>query len=72
MVRFKIFLMKKNKIDVHTGYGRLKGAGKVSVSGEAGETLLRAKHVILATGSTVRDLPGVRFDEGTILSAESY
>ena len=64
------YLMKKNKIDVHTGYGRLKGAGKVSISGEAGETILRANHVILATGSTVRDLPGVRFDGERIISSD--
>ena len=41
------YLMKKNKIDVHTGYGRLKGPGKVSVSDEQGSTTLSCKHVIL-------------------------
>ena len=64
------YLMKKNKIDVHTGYGRLKGPGKVSVSDEQGSTTLSCKHVILATGSTVRDLPGVRFDGERIISSD--
>ncbi len=64
------YLMKKNKIDVHTGYGRLKGEGKVSVQAADGETILAAKHIILATGSTVRDLPGVRFDGDRIISSD--
>ncbi|MEZ4475230.1 MAG: FAD-dependent oxidoreductase [bacterium] len=35
------FLMKKNKIDVHSGFGSLAGPGKVKVTGDAGETILR-------------------------------
>ena len=64
------YLMKKNKIDVHSGYGRLKGNGKVSVSSPAGETVLTTQNVILATGSTVRDLPGVQFDGKRIISSD--
>jgi dihydrolipoamide dehydrogenase len=64
------YLMKKNKIDVHSGHGRLKGPGKVSVSGESGEQVIGATSVVLATGSTVRGLPGLEFDGKRIISSD--
>ena len=64
------FLMKKNKVDVHAGFGRLAGAGKVAVSGEGGETVLETKNVILATGSAPRDLPFLRADGDRILNSD--
>tara|TARA_B100000378_G_scaffold42919_1_gene32167 strand:- start:102092 stop:103504 length:1413 start_codon:yes stop_codon:yes gene_type:complete len=51
-------LMKKNKITVHMGSGKLVAAGKVEVKGEKGTEELTAKHVIVATGARARDLPG--------------
>jgi dihydrolipoamide dehydrogenase len=50
-------LMKKNKITVHIGEGRLTGATSLTVKGEKGEEALTAKHVIVATGARARDLP---------------
>jgi dihydrolipoamide dehydrogenase len=55
-------LMKKNKITVHMGEGRLAGRGsgkthKLEVKGEKGTETLTAKHIILATGARARDLP---------------
>ncbi len=53
-------LMKKHKIQVHRGTGRLVGAGRVLVSGESGDSELLAPAVILATGSrpiALRPLP---------------
>ncbi len=55
-------LMKKNKIAVHMGTGKLTGAGKsggkLSVTGADGKvTELAAKNIILATGARARDLP---------------
>jgi dihydrolipoamide dehydrogenase len=50
-------LMKKNKITVHMGEGKLTGATTISVKGEKGEEKLTAKHVIVATGARARDLP---------------
>ena len=56
-------LMKKNKIDVVMGSARLEkqangsGAPVVKVKGEKGETTVRAKHVILATGARARTIP---------------
>ena len=50
-------LMKKNKITVHMGEGRLTGATSLTVKSEKGEEQLTAKHIIVATGARARDLP---------------
>ncbi|MBW8755613.1 MAG: dihydrolipoyl dehydrogenase [Sphingomonadales bacterium] len=51
-------LMKKNKIAVHMGTGKLIAPGKLSVTGEDGKsTELSAKQVIIATGARARELP---------------
>ncbi|WP_294267313.1 dihydrolipoyl dehydrogenase [uncultured Sphingomonas sp.] len=56
-------LMKKNKIAVHMGEGKLTGKGKLSVTDKDGKTTeLTAKHIILATGARARDLPGTPAD----------
>ena len=65
------YLMKKNKVDVHTGFGSLADAHTVSVSGAGGETTLSAKFVILATGSRPRALPIVPTDHETVLDSDS-
>jgi dihydrolipoamide dehydrogenase len=56
------YLFKKHKIARHQGTGRLVGAGEVAVQGVAGEERLRAKAVLLATGSVPADLRGVVVD----------
>ena len=65
------YLFKKNKIAFFHGRGAFVGstdAGHtVQVSGAAEETLT-AKHVIVATGSSARALPGTPFDEVNVLS----
>ena len=67
------FLMKKNKITTFKGYGRLTGPAKdgvfsVGVALTAGGTeTVKAKKVVLATGSDARMLPGLNADE-TILT----
>ncbi|MDX2210265.1 MAG: dihydrolipoyl dehydrogenase [Sphingopyxis sp.] len=50
-------LMKKNKIAVHMGEGRLTAANTLEVKGEKGTETLTAKNIILATGARARDLP---------------
>ncbi len=55
-------LLKKNKVTVIMGTARLAAPGQVAVSGEGGEQLLRAAHVILATGARARELPGLEAD----------
>ncbi|MDZ4666353.1 MAG: dihydrolipoyl dehydrogenase [bacterium] len=57
------FLMKKNKIDVIAGYGKLAGASKVEVTDAAGAKVMHdAKHIILATGARSRELPNIKID----------
>jgi dihydrolipoamide dehydrogenase len=50
-------LMKKNKITVHMGDGKLTAANTIEVTGEKGVETLTAKNIILATGARARDLP---------------
>jgi len=65
------YLFKKNKIAFFHGRGAFVGSADaghtVQVSGAAEETLT-AKHVIVATGSSARALPGTPFDEVNVLS----
>jgi dihydrolipoamide dehydrogenase len=57
------FLMRKNKIDVVMGTGKLKSKGTVTVTTATGETQeLTAKHIILATGGRSRELPSLKQD----------
>jgi dihydrolipoamide dehydrogenase len=65
------YLMKKNKITVEQGFGRLAGPGKVSVKGDDGKVReLSAKAIVLATGSTTRGLPGLELDRELIISSD--
>ena len=51
-------LMKKNKIDVHMGTGKLLGQGKLSVTGADGAAKeIAGKHIVVATGARARELP---------------
>jgi dihydrolipoamide dehydrogenase len=50
-------LMKKNKITVHMGDGKLLAPGKLSVTKDGKTEELTAKNIILATGARARDLP---------------
>jgi dihydrolipoamide dehydrogenase len=62
------FLMKKNKIDVIMGSGKLAAAGKVEVTDAAGaKKTYEAKSIILATGARSRELPNVKIDNKKIL-----
>ncbi len=57
------FLMKKNKIEVIKGYGKLVGKGKIDVDG----TTVEADHIILATGARSRVLPTIKQDGKNII-----
>ena len=50
-------LMKKNKITVYMGEGKLAAPGKLEVKSDKGTQTLTAKHIIVATGARARDLP---------------
>jgi dihydrolipoamide dehydrogenase len=63
-----LFLFKKNKVSFFHGRGAFGKAGEAGYEITVGEETLVAKHVILATGSNARALPGVPFDEVNVLS----
>ena len=56
------FLLKKNKVDVFDGQGRIAGSGTVAVEKDGATTEISAKHIILATGARARTLPGLEPD----------
>jgi dihydrolipoamide dehydrogenase len=60
-------LLKKNKIDLIHGYGKLKSANRVEVSGE-NRVEITAPHVIIATGARPKELPCMPVDEEYVLS----
>lgn len=70
------FLMKKNKIDVLFGHGRLAGDGKVAIEpstnmdgDEIGEKkTVEAKHIIVATGARAREIPPLPIDGEKVIT----
>ena len=62
------FLMKKNKVDVVKGYGRLLGRGRVQVESDGGTQVHEPRYLMLATGSEARMLPGLEPDPEMILT----
>lgn len=57
------FLMKKNKIEVIMGEGKLLKGKKVAVTGEDGKTKeYSGKHIIVATGARTREIPSLKQD----------
>jgi dihydrolipoamide dehydrogenase len=56
-------LLKKNKVTVFDGWGKLEGKGAVSVEKDGKKIAdLKGKHIILATGARARQLPGLEAD----------
>src|SRR5436190_11619879 len=60
------YLMKKNKVEVVAGKGRVRDRGTI----EVGAQQIKAKNLIVATGSTVKSLPGIEFDGQYIVSSD--
>lgn len=62
------FLMKKNKIEVIMGTGKLKAGKKIAVTGADGKvTEYSANHIIVATGGRSRELPALKQDGKKII-----
>ena len=64
------YLMKKNKIEVLKGLGKLVDANTVEVVGDAGSKKVTAQHIILATGSVPVELPFLKFDGKRVISSD--
>lgn len=63
------FLMKKNKIDVHTGVGSFVDKHTINISKDGKDTTITADSVIIATGSKPTPLPFAAFDKKRIISS---
>jgi dihydrolipoamide dehydrogenase len=62
------FLMKKNKIDVIMGYGKLLAPGKLEVTAADGtKAIHEAKNIVIATGGRARQLPSMPIDGKKII-----
>jgi dihydrolipoamide dehydrogenase len=59
------FLFKKNKVDHIHGFGKITAPGTVDVDGKE----IKAKHIVIATGSDVATLPFLEIDEKQIVSS---
>ena len=62
------YLMKKNKIDVVMGFGKLKSKGLIEVTSTDGsKKTVEGKHIIIATGARSRELPAFKIDGKKIM-----
>jgi dihydrolipoamide dehydrogenase len=65
------FLMKKNKITVFKGTGKLALPGKVTVTGEDGQAQeITTRNIVIATGSVVRPIPGFETDGVRVVNSD--
>lgn len=64
------FLFRKNKVDAIAGFGRLAGPNEVVIETAEGPVTRTARHILLATGSVPKDLPGLRPDGLRILNSD--
>ncbi|PDH52953.1 MAG: dihydrolipoyl dehydrogenase [Bacteroidetes bacterium MED-G17] len=56
------FLMKKNKIQIIEGFGKIKSKGVVEVDKDGNKKIIEAQNIILATGARERELPFMKID----------
>jgi dihydrolipoamide dehydrogenase len=63
------FLLKKNKVDVARGVGRIVAADKVEVKADGKAQTLETRNIVVATGSDVTRLKGIAIDEKRIVSS---
>jgi dihydrolipoamide dehydrogenase len=61
------FLMKKNKIEVFTGTGKIKKAGQIEVTSGDQKQVVEADHIIIATGGRAKELPNLAIDGEKII-----
>jgi dihydrolipoamide dehydrogenase len=72
LVRGVTFLMKKNKIDVHMGAAKLTAKDTIEVTPEEGDAeTIKAKNVVIATGSHPFTVPGVELDGEKVVDYEA-
>ena len=70
LVRGLTGLLKHRKVEVISGYGRLAGAGSVSVEGEDGTKMIEGRNIIVSTGSVPIEIPGYPYDGVRVVSSD--
>ena len=61
------FLMKKNKIKVYTGFGKVNNDKTINIKNENEERTINAKHIIIATGARSREIESLKRVENKII-----
>ncbi|MCA1589060.1 MAG: FAD-dependent oxidoreductase, partial [Acidobacteria bacterium] len=65
------YLMKKNKVTILNGHGKILGKGKVEVALDGGKKeTTESKNIIIATGSVVRPIPGFETDGKQVVNSD--
>ena len=65
------YLLKKNKVTVFNGYGKLNLPGKVAVDlGDGKSETINTNNIIIATGSVVRPIPGFETDGARVVNSD--
>lgn len=63
------YLLKKNKVDVIQGRGRIAGAGRVMIETGEENQEIATKNIVIATGSVMKTFPGFEFDGKTVIGS---
>jgi dihydrolipoamide dehydrogenase len=63
-------IMKKSKVDIQTGVGKIVAPDQIEMTGPSGKRTIRAERLIIATGSRVRNLPGLNVDGRRVLTSD--
>jgi dihydrolipoamide dehydrogenase len=64
------YLMKKRKVEVFTGFGSFEDAHTIRVKGEKSSDTIRAKYIIIATGSAPAHLPHLKPDGKNVIDSD--
>jgi dihydrolipoamide dehydrogenase len=65
------YLMKKHKIAVYNGFGKIVGKGKIEVTKDGGaKETIETKNIIIATGSVVKPFPGFETDGKQVVNSD--
>ena len=70
MAKGIVFLMKKRKVEVFQGLGSFVDANTIRIAGAGGAENIRAKYIIIATGSTPSHLPHMKPNGSTIMDSD--
>lgn len=65
------YLMKKNKVAIFNGFGKIAGKGKIEITGDDGKKqTIDTKNIIIATGSVVKPFPGFETDGKQVVNSD--